>query len=152
MGGKCRFMMPIPKYVAGLNRRKVTKYCEYPGCGMEFMGYKMAKYCDTHRGSESLDMLRKRGRKAKIARSNQVWMDTLIKINARGMEGQVVFRECQTCQQQYSFVLHKDVSSYPRHCHDHMNEHKRNLYHHLKAQSMSVNQFARVPFLALQGP
>ena len=41
------FLMQLPKYKK--KKRIKLKVCQEPGCGKEFWGHPIAKYCDDHR-------------------------------------------------------------------------------------------------------
>ncbi len=108
--------MQLPKYKK--KKRLKHKVCQEPGCGREFIGHPIAKYCELHRNISN------RTRKVK----------TYEAVDVKNFIFKHAFTEVTTiefpcrlpkCNQKYAVKLFPKQYIYPKFCLEHRNEFKR---------------------------
>lgn len=115
--------MQLPKYKK--KRREKLKICQEPGCGKEFWGHPIAKYCELHRD------IRFRQRRKRVYESvdvrNQVF-------NHKFHEVTDVEFACQVpgCNRRYIIHVFPKQYVYPKYCEEHRNEFKRESFIRVK--------------------
>lgn len=108
--------MQLPKYKK--KKRVKMKVCQEPGCGVEFWGHPIAKYCDDHRDikqrqkqKKDVDNIETRNI---IIRHNYIEvMDLPFKCGLPG------------CTEIFTIKLYPKQFLYPRFCLEHRNDFKR---------------------------
>ncbi|MFP4520811.1 MAG: hypothetical protein ACLFQK_01570 [Fibrobacterota bacterium] len=108
--------MQLPKYKK--KKRTVLKTCAEPGCGREFIGHPISKYCEKHRD------IRNRQRKKKVFESidenNMVFEHDFHET----IETEFVCR-LKGCDNKYKVKLMPRQHIYPKYCEEHRNSFKR---------------------------
>lgn len=108
--------MQLPKYKKK-NRRKL-KICQEPGCGREFWGHPIAKYCELHRDLKT----RKRARRVyeNVDVKNQIFKHNF-------SESSDIEFTCQLegCSNKFFLKVFPKQFVYPKYCPEHRNEYKR---------------------------
>ncbi len=111
--------MQLPKYKK--KKREKLKICQEPGCGREFWGHPIAKYCELHRDIRS----RKRKKRVyeKVDVKNQIFTHKFYEVT------DVEFT-CQLpgCNQKYVIRVFPKQHIYPKYCPEHRNEFKRDSF------------------------
>jgi hypothetical protein len=108
--------MQLPKYQK--KKRIKLKVCHEPGCGKEFLGHPIAKYCPLHKD------IKNRARKIKevepVDFRNIIFKHTFSEVT------EVQF-SCQVpdCTELYSVKIYPKQYIYPKFCEKHRNEFKR---------------------------
>jgi len=99
------------------NKRKI-KNCQYPGCGKEYIGHPITKFCDYHQNVKN----RKSEKKIVIAEEeNRI-------INHKFKDIFVKTYKCSLCKEKYEINLIPKQYIYPRFCPSHRNKFKRELF------------------------
>ena len=108
--------MQLPKYK---NKKRIKlKVCQEPGCGREFWGHPIAKYCDDHR-----DIKQRQKQKKDV--DNIESRNIIIRHNYTEVM-EVPFRCCLSgCKEVFSIKLYPKQFVYPRFCLEHRNDFKR---------------------------
>ena len=96
--------MQLPKYKK--KKRIKLKICQEPGCGREFWGHPIAKYCELHRD------IKVRQKQKKNVESIES-MDLMFKCCLEG------------CNELFSIKIYPKQTVYPRFCKEHTNDFKR---------------------------
>ncbi len=108
--------MQLPKYKK--KKREKLKICQEPGCGKEFWGHPIAKYCELHRD------IRFRTRRRRVYENvdvkNQVFTHKFHEVT------DIEFT-CQLpgCGRRYKISVFPKQYVYPKFCEEHRNEFKR---------------------------
>jgi hypothetical protein len=111
--------MQLPKYKK--KKREKLKICQEPGCGKEFIGHPIAKYCPDHRNISN------RTRKVKIYESvdvkNFVFSHNFTDVTE-------IERACSLpgCNRRYILKIYPKQKIYPKFCEEHRNDFKRKLF------------------------
>ena len=99
------------------------KYCQEPGCGKEYVGHPITKYCAFHR------ILGNRARKKvtykPITEDNFVFEHNFT-------ESTIVRRNCACCGAEYEILVIPRQKVYSKYCAEHTNSYKRELYQKAK--------------------
>ena len=120
--------MQLPKYKK--KKRVKLKKCQEPGCGREFWGHPIAKYCELHRDikqrqkpKKALDSLEMRNMFFKHGYSETV---------------EVQFKCClEGCENNFSVKMFQKQFIYPRFCLEHRNDFKRSNYIRMQKKRVS---------------
>lgn len=115
-----------------VNREKTERICQFPGCGIPFMGIGKTKYCDEHKRTKYRSELygRKPGETA-VFDNNGEWVP-VNKINAHIKHSHVIATtiECTCaldgCGEPFRVMLLPNLYTYPLYCEKHRNEFQRN--------------------------
>ena len=108
--------MQLPKYKK--KKRIKLKVCQEPGCGREFWGHPIAKYCDDHR-----DIKQRQKQKKDV--DNIESRNIIIRHNYTEVM-EVPFSCCLSgCKEVFSIKLYPKQFVYPRFCLEHRNDFKR---------------------------
>ncbi len=108
--------MQLPKYKK--KKREKLKICQEPGCGLEFIGHPIAKYCEKHRDISN------RARKVKICEAvdvkNFVFEHSFTDVTK-------IERLCSLpgCLRRYALKIYPKQKVYPKFCEIHRNDFKR---------------------------
>jgi len=111
--------MQLPKYSpASMGRRLKTKYCQEPGCGKEYIGHPISKYCEIHRNIKTRK--RKRRTYEDVAVKNQTFVHKFTEVT------NVEF-VCQLpgCNRHFTVKTYPKQTTYPKFCEEHRSEFKR---------------------------
>lgn len=125
--------MQLPKYKK--KKREKLKICQEPGCGKEFWGHPIAKYCELHRD------IRFRQRRRRVYESvdvkNQIF-------NHKFHEVTDVEFACQLpgCGRKYKIRVFPKQYVYPKYCEEHRNEFRRESF--LREQRLAIAEPAPV--------
>jgi len=108
--------MQLPKYKK--KKRVKLKVCQEPGCGKEFIGHPIAKYCPKHQD------IRNRTRKVKVFEAVDVKNFVFEHDFADVTEIQ---RNCEAlgCDATYSIKIFPKQKVYPKFCEDCRNDFRR---------------------------
>ncbi len=108
--------MQLPKYKK--KKRIKLKVCQYPGCGKEFWGHPIAKYCELHRDIKQRQ-IKKKDQEPLEAR-NMVFRHNYTEVV------EIPFLCClEGCQEQFHLKIFPKQYVYPRFCMEHRNDYKR---------------------------
>ena len=118
--------MQLPKYKRGMGSKPKLKICREPGCGKEYIGHSISKYCEFHR------ILKNRKRKRYVRE-----YDGIKKIHHKFNYVTKVVMKCELegCNNEYLVDLYPKQQSYPKYCEEHRNEFKRfQFLRHMKSR------------------
>jgi len=108
----------LPK--AGKKKHKmVLKICQEPGCGKEYVGHPITKYCEYHR--KLSNRVRKKKDKVPVDLNNIV-------LKHKYVSSVTIQRACDCCGKLYTINIIPRQKVYPRYCEEHTNEYRRMLY------------------------
>lgn len=109
--------MQLPKYKK--KKRIKLKVCQFPGCGKEFWGHPIAKYCELHRDIKNRAKFQKKPTES-VDVKNMV-------IRHNYTEVLEVDFKCtlEGCDAQFPIKLFPKQFVYPRFCEAHRNDFKR---------------------------
>jgi ribosomal protein L32 len=112
--------MQLPKYDSSMHKVKKSKICQEPGCGKEFIGHRIAKYCDFHRETKN------RVRKRKLA--TDPGLDNMI-FNHNFHEVTSIEFTCQfpRCNTKFVNRVFPKQEIYPKYCERHRSAYKRGM-------------------------
>ena len=111
--------MKMPAYKK--KKRVKFKICQEPGCGKEFWGHPIAKYCEIHRD------IKMRSKPVKeIVTPGDV--NLIIEHDHKEPVKEIVTCSLEECNKQYSITLFPKQFIYPKYCTEHRNEFKREVY------------------------
>lgn len=108
--------MQLPKYKK--KKRIKLKICQEPGCGREFWGHPIAKYCELHRDIK----LRQKQKKnvESIEAKNIIFRHNY----TEAMD--LTFKCClEGCNELFTIKVFPKQTVYPRFCMEHRNDFKR---------------------------
>ena len=108
--------MQLPKYKK--KKRIKLKRCQYPGCGKEFWGHPIAKYCELHRDIKNRKVQKKEFDNLEVR--NMIFRHNYTEVvEAR-------FLCClEGCDDHFSIKIFPKQFVYPRFCIGHRNDFKR---------------------------
>lgn len=110
------FLMQLPKYKK--KKRIKLKVCQEPGCGKEFWGHPIAKYCDDHR-----DIKQRQKQKKDI--ENIESKNIIFRHNYTEVMD-LPFKCClDGCDFDFTIKVFPKQFVYPRFCMEHRNDFKR---------------------------
>ena len=120
--------MQLPKYNPKNHRKNKLKVCHEPGCGKEFWGHPIAKYCEIHQDIK----LRKRKRRIyeEVDVKNQIY-------NHKFHEVIEIQFNCQLpgCNKPFKVKVYPKQYVYSKFCEEHRSEYKRiNFIRNLRTQ------------------
>ena len=102
------------------------KICAEPGCGKEFIGHPIRKYCDEHK-----DIKNRAGYKRKIIKYDT---GTFI-LQPKFWDKKKIYwakkrfkRPCDLCGKKYTLEVYPKQVMYPKYCEEHRNKFKRKNY------------------------
>ena len=103
-----------------LNKKLKSKICQESGCGKEYLGSHISKFCDFHRDPKN----RKRKRKVYGPDENNrkfkhIMKDRITMIFNCSLLG---------CKKEFKVKVFPGVYVYPKYCEEHRNEYKRILF------------------------
>lgn len=111
-----RFPLQLPKYKK--KKRIKLKVCQEPGCGREFWGHPIAKYCELHRDIKNRQKQKKDF--DNIETRNMVFRHNFTEV----IESE--FQCCLIgCGDQFEIKVFPKQYVYPRFCLSHRNDFKR---------------------------
>ena len=107
--------MQLPKYKK--KKRIKLKVCQEPGCGQEFWGHPIAKYCDKHRNIKQ---------RSKITNQPDSEERNITFTHNFILSKELTFTCClDHCNQIFKIKALPKQFVYPRFCEEHRNEFKR---------------------------
>jgi len=112
--------MQLPRYKKKKKKLKL-KVCQEPGCGKEYFGHVISKYCDEHRDIAKRVRRRKKGLEFEgINREfRHGYKETTIAEFTCTLEG---------CNDKYEVILFPKQFVYPAFCVEHRSHFKRELF------------------------
>lgn len=113
--------MNLPKW-SSANRPKIKLIvCQEPGCGMEFYGHYLRKYCDAHASPTARKILRPKYEDPSVKNFvfQHKFQEPIRTIMVCDLPG---------CNNSFEIKVMPRQYVYPKYCHDHRNEYKRNLF------------------------
>ena len=108
--------MQLPRYKKK-NRVKL-KICQESGCGKEFLGHPIAKYCDLHRN------IKKRKHKIKILENPNI-KNQIFQNNYYYPTDVEFLCALQGCKNRFKIKAYSKQEVYPKYCEEHRSEFKR---------------------------
>lgn len=111
--------MQLPQYKK--KKRLKHKFCLEPGCGKEFIGHPIAKYCEFHRD------IANRVRKVKIYEAVDV-KNTIFRHQFTEVTNMEFTCSLPECGRKYSVKIFPKHYVYPKYCTAHRNEYKRGAF------------------------
>jgi hypothetical protein len=108
--------MQLPKTPRGQKFKE--KICMYPGCGKVFHGIHISKYCVEHRKDRY--RIRKRTKPEDVNLKNQTISHKYTTVVEQTMNCAL-----EQCENQFTIKIFPRLYVYPKFCHDHRNEYKR---------------------------
>ena len=102
----------------GTPQRLKTKYCVFPGCGVEYVGRGKSKYCPEHSKAKYRKVLYKQ---------NDNNGEGIVRIEHTEFYAKSVTRTCglEGCNNEYDIILLPQLYEYPAYCEEHRNSFKR---------------------------
>ena len=119
--------MQLPQYKK--KKRDKLKICQEPGCGKEFWGHPICKYCELHRD------IRFRKRKRRV-QTNPSDTNKILVHNFSNVTDIELPCELPGCRKKYMTKLFPKQNVYPKYCEDHRSEFRRNQF--LRKQRLAV--------------
>ena len=108
--------MQLPKYKK--KKRIKLKVCQEPGCGREFWGHPIAKYCELHR-----DIKQRQKQKKEF---DSIESKNMLFRHAYTDVVEIKFQCCLPgCKSEFAIKVFPKQFLYPRFCLDHRNDFKR---------------------------
>lgn len=121
--------MQLPKYKK--KKRIKLKVCQEPGCGREFWGHPIAKYCELHRDIKNRQKQKKDF--DNIETRNMVFRHNFTEVIESS------FLCClKGCDSTFEIKVFPKQFVYPRFCLDHRNDYKRQ--HFIREQRIKDRQ------------
>lgn len=115
--------MQLPKYKK--KKRIKLKVCQEPGCGKQFWGHPIAKYCDEHRDIKNRQKQKKD--------SESVEANNMIFRHNFAYATNVDFKCClEGCENLFTINVFPKLFVYPRFCEEHRNPYKRSNFLRLR--------------------
>ncbi len=111
--------MQLPKYKK--KKRIKLKVCQEPGCGREFWGHPIAKYCELHRD------IKNRQKKKKVAEAVDV-KNMIFKHNYSEVLDLEFTCMLPGCNKKYTVRVFPKQYIYPKFCFEHRNAYKREAF------------------------
>ena len=110
------YSMQLPKYKK--KKRIKLKICQEPGCGREFWGHPIAKYCELHR---DIKLRQKQKKNVESIESKNI----IFRHNyTEAMD--LTFKCClEGCDELFTIKVYPKQTVYPRFCLEHRNDFKR---------------------------
>ena len=114
-------MMQLPKFRKDRHKCNKSKICHEPGCGKEFIGHAISKYCEIH------CLPRNRNRK-RIIKFDTDADNQIIKYN--GIEPLNMILKCALsgCRNEFKIVVLPKQDEYPKYCCEHRQGHRRRIF------------------------
>jgi hypothetical protein len=107
--------MQLPKYKK--KKRVKLKKCQEPGCGREFWGHPIAKYCDQHRDIKA----RQKPKKVMDSELRNMYFK-----HGYNEPVEIAFGCClEGCENTFTVKMFPKQYIYPRFCLEHRNDFKR---------------------------
>ena len=108
--------MQLPRYKK--KKRVKLKICQEPGCGKEFLGHPIAKYCELHRNIAN--------RTRKIKEYEAVDLKNFVfKHNFTEVTDVELTCHLDGCDSKYTVKIFPKQYVYPKFCETHRNDYKR---------------------------
>lgn len=121
--------MQLPKYKK--HDRKKLKICQEPGCGKEFWGHPIAKYCEVHQD------IRNRSRKRRVYDKpdvkNQIFEHTFQEVTNIEFTCAV-----KGCNNKFSVQVYPKQFIYPKYCEEHRNDFKREAFERTQRKELET--------------
>lgn len=108
--------MQLPQYKK--KKRLKHKVCKEPGCGKEYIGHPISKYCEFHR------IIANRTRKIKVYKSVDV-KNFIFKHGFTHVTKLEFNCQLDGCNNKYTVKIFPKQSIYPKFCNVHRSEYKR---------------------------
>ena len=102
-------------------KRQKKIRCHYEGCGKEFLGYPIAKYCKFHRNIKNRKLVKKI--EVPVIDCNKI-----VKHEHLDAVETELHCELSGCQQKYKVLLLPKLFIYPKYCEAHRNAFKRKTF------------------------
>ena len=110
--------MQLPVSKSKKHSKVVLKYCQEPGCGKEYLGHPITKYCEYHR------ILSNRKRKKVVYEPVETY-NKIFKHKYIDTTKIEFFCELDGCNESYYVNIVPRQYVYPKYCPEHRNEFKR---------------------------
>ena len=112
-------MIQLPENNTHRKRNNTLKYCQEPGCGKEYYGHPITKYCEFHRNLSN--RVRKRYIAVKVSKDNFV-------LDHSFRDTTIIRRNCACCGAEYDIIVIPRQKVYSKYCEIHTNNYRRELY------------------------
>jgi hypothetical protein len=117
-----RYKMQLPGFKNRMNKQLKHKICREPGCGKEYMGHAISKYCEFHSDPKK----RLRVKRKYYDETNQPVRTKCPK------DGDTIDIEfvcaLEGCNERFRFKQFPNMKVTPRYCDEHRNEYKRQYF------------------------
>jgi len=111
--------MQLPKYKKKNKSASKLKICQEPGCGKEFLGHPISKYCELHRDLQN--RIRNKKKPEDVQVKNQIFNHTF------NHPTDIEFVcDLPNCDNKFVVTILPKQYVYPKYCKEHRNEFKRN--------------------------
>lgn len=121
--------MQLPKYKK--KKRVKLKVCQEPGCGKQFWGHPIAKYCPEHRDIKNRQKQKKDY--GSVEDNNMVFRHNF------GNAVNIDFKCClEGCDHSFTVNVFPKLFVYPRFCEDHRNPYKRQNFLRLQRRAAEL--------------
>ncbi len=121
--------MQLPKYKK--KKRIKLKVCQEPGCGREFWGHPIAKYCELHRDIKQRAKHKKEFERVEV--KNMVFTHNYTEVI------DLEFRCCLPgCESRYYVKVFPKQFVYPRYCMEHRNDFRRANFIRMQKRKLRV--------------
>ena len=99
-------------------QRLKEKICQFPDCGVKFIGRGKAKYCEEHRKPKY---------RKDLYKLNDNTGEGILRIDHDEVYAKEVIKECslEGCNKEYKLIVVPRLFEYPSMCEEHRNPYKR---------------------------
>ena len=115
-------LINLPKIGEGYRKRKAIvelRWCQEPGCGKEYYGHPITKYCEYHR--DLANRARKRYITVDPGKDNTIFKHKFTtSVNMEFV--------CHTCGASFHVMVLPKQFIYPKYCELHRSKYKREIY------------------------
>lgn len=103
-------------------RAYVLKICQEEGCGKEYVGHPISKYCEIHK--DPSNRKRKRHIKTDVTKDNQIF-----KHDFRNSTTVIFSCALEKCSKQFEVTIMPKLKIYPKYCEKHRSQYQRERKH-----------------------
>jgi len=98
------------------NVEHVIKFCKEGGCGKEYLGHRISKYCEEHRNPKN--RVKKKVKNKDITEDNRIFKHKF----TRTVDVEFY---CDICNEPFKLKIYSKIYIYPKYCPFHRIEHNR---------------------------
>lgn len=119
--------MQLPQYKK--KKRIKLKVCQFPGCGIEFWGHPISKYCPEHHDIK-LRLKKKKEEEAKREAEALDYDENNLILDYEPQEIEEREFKCalEGCKNSFRVKIYPKQRIYPKYCEEHRNPYKREIF------------------------